>query len=363
MTEHSNIRLRRCARAAGLIASSLTVCAVLSSGCASKPAADRTAAGGSAIEGESEAEGEASSAVRVQPNDAESARLGAAREAAAKDDYESALRAFRELLQENPTLAQAYTGIGTVYEKQGDLELAEPAYARAVALDPADFTALSSHGRVLEAMGRVREALRAYGRALEIQPRDMPSNLAMSRLMLLAEQPQSAVSFAERAVGIDPQSGQAHLQLARSLAKAGRGADAIKEYEASCELIEPPSDVMFALISAYAQEKRYREAANASEALTRAAPSAAAFERLGWALFRLNEFDKSDEAYRKAIELDPAYWPALNGVAVNALNAWITAGKPAEDARRDQARAMLQRSLKSNPDQPKVAALLLKYRL
>ena len=108
--------------------------------------------------------------------------------------------------------------------------------------------------------------------------------------------------FAERAVKIDPQSGPARLQLARSYTRAGRGADAIREYEAACELIEPPVDVMFALVNAYAAEKRYQEAANAAEALTRTAPSAAAFERLGWSLFRLNEFDKSDAAYRKAIE-------------------------------------------------------------
>ena len=54
---------------------------------------------------------------------------------------------------------------------------------------------------------------------------------------------------------------------------------------------------------------------------------------------------------------------ALNGVGVNALNAWIKAGKPADDPLRDEARTMLQRSMKANPDQPKVALLLMKYQL
>lgn len=301
--------------------------------------------------------------VAPTPSEAEAARLAAANEAAAKEDYESALRAFRELLQDNPTLAGAYTGIGSVYEKKGDLELAEPAYARAVALDPGDFTAVSSHGRVLEALGRVRDAVLAFQRALMIRPRDLQANLSMSRLMLMTDQAASAVVFAERAVKVDPQSGDAHLQLARALARAGRGGDAIKEFETSCELIEPSAEVVFELVNAYAAEKRYREAANAAETLTRATPSAPAYERLGWALFRLNEFEKSDAAYRKSIELDAAYWPALNGVGVNALNAWVKVGKPADDPLKYEARNMLQRSLKANPDQPKVAALLLKYRL
>lgn len=359
MNEQLNLRMDRRVPAVGLVVTGLCACIAVSSGCVttssapSKGAAPQLSTDGQAV---------AAPAV-AQPTEAEAARLAAAGEAAKKEEYESALRAFRELLAENPTLAGAYTGIGDVYERKGDLELAEPAYARAVALDPGDFLAVSSHGRVLEALGRVRDSVFAYQRALTIRPRDVDSNLAMSRLMVLTEQPGSAVIFAERAVTIDPQSGRAHLQLARALSKAGRGTEAIKEYETSCELVEPPSEVMLTLVNEYAKAKRYQEAANAADALTRSAPSAAAYERLGWALFRLNQFDRSDVAYRKAIEIDAAYWPALNGAGVNALNAWVKAGKPADDPRRTEARDMLRRSIKANPDQPKVAALLLKYQL
>lgn len=372
MSHALNFRLDRRASARGVVGSGLAAtgfaaCVALAGGCvttSSAPAHARVAPQidkpATAVDGVA---ADAPAAVPAPPSEAESARLAAASAAAQQEDYEAALRAFRELLAENPTLAGAYTGIGDVYERKGDLELAEPAYARAVALDAGDFTAVSSHGRVLEALGRLRDSVLAYQRALTIRPRDLDSNLAMSRLMILTEQPDSAVVFAERAVKIDPQSGRAHLQLARAFSKAGRGDEAIREYEASCELVEPPSEVMLTLVNEYAKAKRYQEAANAAEALTRAAPSAAGYERLGWALFRLNQFERSDAAYRKAIEIDAEYWPALNGAGVNALNAWVKAGKPADDPRRVEARDMLRRSVKANPDQPKVAAILLKYQL
>jgi tetratricopeptide (TPR) repeat protein len=86
-------------------------------------------------------------------------------------------------------------------------------------------------------------------------------------------------------------------------------------------------------------------------------------DRLAFACNAISRALASGAYRRRAIELDAAYWPALNGVGVNALNAWIKAGKPADDPRRDEARAMLQRSMKANPDQPKVASLLLKYQL
>jgi tetratricopeptide (TPR) repeat protein len=341
--------------ALGTVAGSL-----LAAGCASRSAPPSASTGGvSPVTPVTQVRPQ----LRIEPNEAEANRLADARAAADSEDYDTALRIFRELLQDNPTLAPAYTGIGEVLENKGEIELAEPAYARAVSLDPTDFTAMSGHGRVLEALGRSKEAIRALQRALTIRPRDLASNLAMSRLLLLSDQTDGAIAFAERAIRVDPASGPAHLALARAYSKAGRGPEAIREYETACELIDPPVDVMFALVNAYAAEKRYREAANAAEALTRTAPSAAAYERLGWSLFRLNEFDASDTAYRKSIELDPAYWPALNGVGVNALNNWIKNGKNPDDPLRDEARAMLQRSLRANGDQPKVAALLLKYRL
>ncbi len=301
--------------------------------------------------------------IRIEPSPEEEVRLADAQTAVAAEDPDTALRIFRELLQENPTLADAYTGMGSVLESQGELELAEPAFSRALSLDPTDFSAASGYGRVLEALGKSKEAMRALQRALTIRPRDLDANLAMSRLLLATNQNDGALAFAERAIRLDPQSGPSHLALARAYSKVGRGSEAIREYETACELIEPPIEVMYSLLNAYAAEKRYREAANAAEAITRVAPSAAAFERLGWSLFRLNEFKASVEAYRKSIDLDAEYWPALNGVGVNALNAWINGGKKADDPLRLEARSMLQRSLRANADQPKVAALLLKYRL
>ena len=298
-----------------------------------------------------------------RPSQTQRSRLEEARTAASNEEYDAALRIFRELLDENPMLAGAYAGMGAALEGKGEIELAENAYARALTLDPSDFEASAGYSRVLELQGRTREAIRALQRTLTIRPRDVDANVSMARLLLATDQLPGAVAFAERAVRIDPQSGTARLMLARSYLTSGRGADAIREYESACELVEPPIDALLALINAYATEKRYQEAANAADALSRAYPSAAAFERLGWARFRLNEFAASQEAYRRSIELDPEYWPALNGVGVNVLNQWVKGGKNPDSPLRDEARAVLQRSLRANPEQPRVVALLMKYQL
>ena len=85
-------------------------------------------------------------------------------------------------------------------------------------------------------------------------------------------------------------------------------------------------------------------------------------ERMGWAHFRLAEYDESLQAYRRAIEMDPGHWPSLNGVGVNALNKWLMSKKTDQQA-AVEARNAFRRSLRVNPNQPKVASLLLKYNL
>ena len=60
------------------------------------------------------------------------------------------------------------------------------------------------------------------------------------------------------------------------------------------------------------------------------------------------------------VALDPDHWPALNGVATNALNRWLQSGRTDNEARLE-ARAAFQRSLRANPDQPKVVSIMTKY--
>jgi len=92
------------------------------------------------------------------------------------------------------------------------------------------------------------------------------------------------------------------------------------------------------------------------------APSPEAWERLGRAYFRIGEYDASVESYRQAVEIDPAFWPALNGVGVNELNRWLRAERNDLEA-RDAAAEAFRASLRANPDQPKVVSLLTTYGL
>ena len=290
-------------------------------------------------------------------------RIEQAQAAKEAGNYDQALSLFQQILAENPTITSAYVGIGDIYIVKQDYERAEPAYARAARLEPRNFDAQYGHGLALQMLGRFIDAIRAYHRALTIHPDNFNANLNIATTYLQMEQPEHAIAFAEKAVEADSQDGPARVNLGAAYERVGRHADAVEQYEAAIELMDPPSpEVMMNLINALAKNQRYHEAVNTAEFLVRIEPSAQAYERLGWGHFKLADYQASLDAYRKAVELDPNHWPALNGVGVNAINTWLVSKKD-DTAAAKEARQALRRSLQINPNQPKVVALLSNYNL
>jgi tetratricopeptide (TPR) repeat protein len=297
-----------------------------------------------------------------RPNAEQATRADAAKAMIGEGRHEEAIRTFEALLDENPSLTVAYVGIGQAYEDLGQYQRAEPAYARATRLDPRDFDAQYGHGTVLRALGRLKEAARAYQQALSIRPEDLGSLSGLGATFIELDMPASAIAPIQRRIEIDPDDGDARAMLGTAFMLAGRYGDAIEAYEVALEYVGNDPELIGNLVECYAREDRHREAANAGQVLVAVAPSPQAWERLGRAYFRLGDYDASVESYQRAVELDPAFWPALNGVGVNELNRWLRSERTDLDARIAAADAF-RASLRANPEQPKVVGLLTTYGL
>jgi tetratricopeptide (TPR) repeat protein len=297
-----------------------------------------------------------------RPNALQATRADAAKAMIGEGRHEEAIREFEALLDENPSLTVAYVGIGQAYQDLGQYQRAEPAYARAARLDPRDFDAQYGHGTVLRALGRPTDAARAYQMALSIRPEDLGSLSGLGATFIELEMPSNAIAPIQRRIELDPDDGDARAMLGTACMLAGRYGDAIEAYEVAIEYVGNDPELIGNLVECYAREDRHRESANAGQVLVAVAPSPQAWERLGRAYFRLGDYDASVESYQRAVELDPEYWPALNGVGVNALNRWLRSERTDLDARIASADAF-RASLRANPEQPKVVSLLTTYGL
>ena len=292
----------------------------------------------------------------------EQAMLEQASTKATEGEYNDALAIFHQILEENPTSGDAYLGIGDVYLEQADYVRAEPALARAAKLEPRSYDAQFSHGLALQMLDRFLEAVQAYHRALTIDPESVEANRNLASAYLRLQEPRNALPFAKRAVTLDPSDGTAWVSLGAAWEGMEDWTQAADAYIAASERMEPTRQLMSNLLRMLAKLKRYREVVSTAETIQRFGPDAEAWERSGWASFRLGEYEVSLKSYRSAVEANPKMWQAWNGIGVNRLNAFLLNNREDRAAFLEAGNAFRQ-SLRANGDQPKVIDLVLKYQL
>jgi len=173
--------------------------------------------------------------------------------AAWDQQWEQAILAYRQALEEFPDEPTALTSMGLVLLQNGQPEEALQMYQRAARLDPGDVIALEKAGEILEGLGRPEAAARSYltagefhlhqgdiekartdlARASRLVPDHLaiqsqialayersgnsreavPVYLALARILQRTGQAEKSLQAASRALQIDPQSSGARQAL------------------------------------------------------------------------------------------------------------------------------------------------------
>lgn len=281
-------------------------------------------------------------------------------QARASGDTEEAIRLLAAAIERNPTLTVAHLNIGDLYLEQDDPVSAEKHFGTAAQQQPGSFDAQFKHGYALQLLNRLSEAVRAYLRALSIQPDDYQANQNLATAYLQLKEPGAALSYAERAVALRPSSGAARANLGSVLTSLDRHDEAVREYRAAAELMELTPQLLLNLSESLGKLDRYEEMASTLDQLALTSPSAVGLERLGYARFKMRQFNAARDAFQRAVTLDPTHYPALNGLGVCLLNDYLASNRTLEDARRD-ALKLLRQSLRQNRNQPKIFELVNRY--
>ncbi|MFO0830697.1 MAG: tetratricopeptide repeat protein [Phycisphaerales bacterium] len=287
--------------------------------------------------------------------------MNRARILADQGQVDAAIKEFEKAIEENPLLTGAHMGLGEAQLKSGNLEKAEKAFSKAATLEPKNFKAQFMHASVLQEMGKLNESIRAYLRAINLRPEDFQANLNLGTAYLQAGEPQSALAYSKHAVEIKPDDGPARANLGVVYQSLGRHEEAVVEFQQAAELTELSPELLTNLADSYGRTKRYEEMVATLEQVVEMKPTAVAFERLGSGRFRLGLYDKALDAFRKASELDPNHYPALNGIGVCRLQQWMSGGQ-SELALKEEGLTALRQSLRIEKNQPKVMELLGRYK-
>ncbi|MFN0012295.1 MAG: tetratricopeptide repeat protein [Phycisphaerales bacterium] len=278
-----------------------------------------------------------------------------------RGDREAALAQFAKAIEVNPRLTRAHLGMGDVQRLSGDYAKAESSYSTAAQIEPLNYDAQYLHGLVLHALNRISDAIGAYLRALQIRPESYEANLNVATAYYQGNEHRQALPYALTAVKLKPDDGLSRANLGAVYAALGQDREAVAEYQQAAERMELTPPLLLNLSESLGRLGRYEEMRNALSQLVKTAPSAASFERLGFAQFKLREYDAARSSFQGALTIDPDYFPALNGLGVCELNTYVWSERR-DSAALDRALTSLRRSLQLNRNQPKIEELLTRYR-
>lgn len=87
-----------------------------------------------------------------------------------KGDYESAIIAFKSVVERNPDFIQGHFNLGCAYDAAGLVAPAVRSYQRALEIDPHYAKAYFNLGNIHDIMGKRQEAITYYRTLLEMNP-------------------------------------------------------------------------------------------------------------------------------------------------------------------------------------------------
>jgi tetratricopeptide (TPR) repeat protein len=160
-----------------------------------------------------------------------------------REDYETALLTFREVLGQNPKFADLHNKSGLCLAMLGDLEGALKEFDAALALNHAYAEAHLNRGIVLNELGRHEAAQEAFEEAGKLDTRDgnaFPSDVGnqiavthakLGDLYLVANRPAEAAQQYDAAIRVRPRFLDIRSKLAEALMEVGDAARAKDELE------------------------------------------------------------------------------------------------------------------------------------
>jgi TolB-like protein/DNA-binding winged helix-turn-helix (wHTH) protein/Tfp pilus assembly protein PilF len=224
------------------------------------------------------------------------------------DALKAALAYFNQAIDEDPTYAQAYSGLADTYALLGDwqygvmtpkealpkakaaaikaleldstlseahnslafcfdafdwdLESAEKEFQRAIELNPGYATAHHWYAWHLSLLGQYDQAIEEMRKAKSLDPLSLIINADLAELLVIAHFYDESIIQSRKTIEMDPNFALAHNQLAQAYLQKHMNAEAIAELQKAVELSAGSPTCIANLARAYAASGRNSDAVN-----------------------------------------------------------------------------------------------------
>jgi len=221
----------------------------------------------------------------------------------------------KQLLEENPTLADANYFLGVIYQNTRQLERAIPYFENVANQILGHSGALNNLGAISESLNDQSKALEYYRQAAAHNPGDLAANYNFGRMLRISGQPREAVTYLTAALELSPDSPQVLHESGLALKSMGKLDEALNHLQRALEL-SPENPVICNIIgNVFQSQGEIQRAVNSyREAIQLKPDFAAALNNLGSALVARGDIPGALASYRTATRLQPDWSGATSNV-------------------------------------------------
>ena len=234
-----------------------------------------------------------------------------------RGDPDRAIALLSRALAVRQDVADFHNNIGEAYRARGDIACAMTHYRRAIDLEPANADAHNNLGITLQANGAIEAAETHFRRAIEIRPDHSRAHSNLGTVLRRQGHGDAAIEALSRAVALDPAYADGYSNLGNVLADLGRHDEAIALYRKALDLDPAHGEALINLGTAL---KRNSAALADSTTLYRQAIAAHpeladAHYNLAVNLVETGDFDEARREYRATVALIPEHVGAQGNFA------------------------------------------------
>lgn len=208
-------------------------------------------------------------------------------------------RGYRQILDTDPTHAQALYCLGQLMAKQGKHGAAKRIFAALTELRPQSEKAWNWLAQSLEARQRLPEAIKAYQTLIGLNPKLASAHNKLGTLLFKQRKFEEAIAAFERAVELNPDNLEADISRANMLFMLGK--------------LPPDQHAQYAARNADLGDKASREGSTKfamdcyRQALAMKGDLVQAHYGLAQLQLARGEAESARQSYRRAAEIDPEY--------------------------------------------------------
>ena len=212
---------------------------------------------------------------------------------------------FATAIDKDPTMADAFIGLGRTEMLKGNYNGALAFFTKASELEPGSMPAIVGKAQALRSDGKLNAAIKSLNEAMMIAPEDINVLKELAMVYdLMGKENLSAPLYLE-IVDKTPDQAAGHNNLGLNYMVRGKYPEAILSFLQALELDRNSARIKNNLASAYLLNG---DKGNALKIFKATLSDAAAYNNIGYLLMTQGLFDEAEQALNKAVHLNPRYY-------------------------------------------------------